>query len=397
MPIPHMHRKHEPPFVVGKPVTGPYFVDRENEIETLLTLIEGLQKSGSSNSVLIGLRRTGKSSILENTAIALKDNKKIVPVMISCYGISSRSLFAKLLADCTLESYIRKTGDNSYLKRIRKAISEKKGEMLERVSEITFWELSLRLSSKSLDEDSLIGQAFQFIDSLAKDRDCFFVVMLDEFQDAIKWGDLTLKRIRTAIQSQKNVCYVLAGSATSIMHDLVYQRRSPFYRQFVEIPVKKLDPRIVESFMKERFASVGIVPNDQQLTKLASYCDGYPEYAQRIGLEIFLKVGPEGKISNELIDHAYRDMIQTLDGEFENYFVTFSPLEREILISLSIGKKQANEIAREVRNKLQNISKTLTRLVNYGVVERPLTGRYRLADAVFSDWLRKRFSTSLEL
>jgi len=78
-----------------------------------------------------------------------------------------------------------------------------------------------------------------------------------------------------------------------------------------------------------------------------------------------------------------------------NYFAIFSPLERDILISLSTGNKQANEIAREVRNKLQNISKTLTRLVNYGVVERPLTGRYRLADAVFSDWLRKRFSTSL--
>ena len=392
-----MHRNHEPPFVVGKPVTGPYFIDREDEIARLLTLIKGLQRSASSNSVLIGLRRTGKSSILENTAIALQDNKKIVPVMISCDGISSRSLFAKLLADFALESYIKKTGDNSYLKRLQRAISENKRDVLERVSEVKFWELSLRLSSKSADEDSLIVQALQFIDSLAKDKECFFVVMLDEFQDVIKWGDPTLKRIRSAIQSQKNVCYVLAGSATSIMHDLVYQRRSPFYRQFVEIPVKRLDAEMIKSFMKERFASVKIVPGDQQLTELASYCDGYPDYAQRIGLEIFLKVGFGGKISNGLINHAYGDMVQALDGEFANYFVTFSPLEREILISLSTGNKQSSEIAREVRHEPPNISKTLARLVNYGVVEKLLPGRYKLADAVFLDWLRKRFSTSLNL
>ena len=390
-----MHRRYAPPFIVGRPVTPPYFVDREDDIEKLLTLIEGLPKSASSNSILIGLRRTGKSSILENTAIALKDNKRIVPVIISCDGISSRSLFAKLLADFALESYIKKTGDNSFLKRLRRAIDEKKRDMLERVSEIKFWELSLRLRSKSADEDSLIEQALQFIDSWAKDKECFFVVMLDEFQDVIKWGDPTLKRMRAVIQSQKNVCYVLSGSATSMMRDLVYQRRSPFYRQFIEIPVRKLDPKIIGSFIKERFASVGIVPSDWQLTQLASYSDGYPDYAQRIGLDIFLKVGPGGKISNELINHAYNDMVQALDGEFVNYFAIFSPLERDILISLSTGNKQANEIAREVRNKLQNISKTLTRLVNYGVVERPLTGRYRLADAVFSDWLRKRFSTSL--
>jgi predicted AAA+ superfamily ATPase len=53
-----------PPFVVGKPVVGEYFVDREEEMRRLLDLTEGVEKGASSNTVLIGLRRTGKTSIL---------------------------------------------------------------------------------------------------------------------------------------------------------------------------------------------------------------------------------------------------------------------------------------------------------------------------------------------
>jgi predicted transcriptional regulator len=84
-------------------------------------------------------------------------------------------------------------------------------------------------------------------------------------------------------------------------------------------------------------------------------------------------------------------VILTLDGEFENYFVSFSPLEREVLVALGTGSIQPSEVAREVRKPIFNISKTLTTLINYGIIERPMKGQYRLADPVFADWLSRRF------
>ncbi len=33
----------DPPFIVGKPAVGEYFVDREDEMRRLVTLIEGVQ------------------------------------------------------------------------------------------------------------------------------------------------------------------------------------------------------------------------------------------------------------------------------------------------------------------------------------------------------------------
>jgi AAA+ ATPase superfamily predicted ATPase len=381
----------EPPFIVGRPVKGAYFVDREEELRKLLALVEGVQKGASSNSALIGLRRTGKTSVLENLEVRLGSNKKLVPVIVNCYGIAAKSRLAKVLADKTIESYVHKTGDKAYLKRLTKAIAKAAKSAISRVSEVKFAEFSLKLRDKNTEEDSLLEEALQYVESLAHDKSVFFIVMLDEFQDVVRWGNDTLKRIRTVVQSQKRVCYVLAGSATSVMRNLVYKRPSPFYRQLVEIPIKKLDKTTVSAFLKRRFAVARMRVADPVIEKIAILSDGYPDYVQRLGLELYLSIGQGGSVTVEQVDTAYEGMVVSLDGEFENYFSSFSPLEREILVALAMGKIQPSEVAREVRKPIFNISKTLTTLINFGILEKPMKGQYRITDPVFADWLNRRF------
>jgi hypothetical protein len=221
------------------------------------------------------------------------------------------------------------------------------------------------------------------------------VVMLDEFQDVISWGEETLKRIRAVVQSQKRVCYVLAGSATTVMHNLVYDRRSPFYRQLVEIAIKKLDEKSVTSYLEKRFASANMHVPSTVIEQIAVLSNGFPDYVQRLGLELYLSIGSGGTVSEDKVKEAYEDMVLSLDGEFENYFSNFSPLERELLVALASGKIQPSEVAREVRKPIYNVSKTLTRLINYGIVEKPLKGQYRISDPVFVDWLNQRFGLTV--
>jgi AAA+ ATPase superfamily predicted ATPase len=382
----------EPPFIVGKPATGEYFVNREKELHRLLLLAEGLEKKSSSNSILIGLRRTGKTSILQNLIVNLEPNRRIIPLMISCYGMTSKSRFAKLVVDQALANYVNKTGDNAYKARILNVLGQKAKAAKEMVSEVRFSEFSLKVRDSKTDEDDLIEDSLGFVESLAEEKNSYFLIILDEFQDLIKWGDDSLKRMRTVIQNQKRTCYVLSGSATTIMHDLVYESRSPFYRQLVDIPVGKLPNDVVRNFVKERFRSAQVKIGDEELNKIVTYCDGYPDYVQRLGLELYLSAGPNGSITESIVDQAYENIVLTLDGEFENYFATFSPLDKELLIAIASSKIRASEIAREVRKPLANISKNLTLLLNYGVVERPLPGQYRMTDPVFNDWLRRRYS-----
>ncbi len=383
----------EPPFIVGRPAIGEYFVDREEEMRRILSLIEGVQKGASSNSVLIGLRRTGKTSILHQIMARLEANKKIIPVIVNCYGIASKSRLARILVDNTIENYVIKTGEKSYLRRLKKVINEAAEATADKISEVKLASFSMKLKDRNTEDDSLLEDALQYIEALAEEKEAYFVIMLDEFQDIIRWGDDTLKRIRTVVQSQKRVCYVFAGSATTIMHNLVYDHRSPFYRQLVEIPIKKLDKTTISAFIKERLSSVNIQPINSVISEMATLSDGYPDYVQRLGLELFLSVGHGGAITEADVSRVYEDMVNSLDGEFDNYFSIFSPLEKEILVALATGKIKTSEVAREVRKQITHISKTLTLLQNYGIVERPMTGQYRISDPVFSDWLNRRFKT----
>ncbi len=381
----------ELPFIVGKPAIGDYFVDRKDEMSRLLTLVEGVQNRSSSNTVLVGLRRTGKTSILQNLVSILEPNKKIIPIVVNCYGLGSKSRLAKILVDNAIENYVSKTGDKSYLKRLTKIINEAVELTTGRVSEIRLADFSIKLKDNKIEEDYFLEAALQYIEILAEDKGVYFVVMMDEFQDIIGWGQDTLKRIRTIVQSQNRVCYIFTGSATTIMHDLAYNNRSPFYRQLVEIPVKKIDKKFVGQYIKERLSLVNIRISDQVVEKIVVLSDGFPDYVQRIGLELYLSVGEGGSINEDAVDTAYENIVISLDGEFDNYFKFLSPLEREILVALANGKIKPSEVARDVRKPLANISKTLLLLVNYGIIERPMIGQYRISDPVFCDWLIRRF------
>lgn len=227
------------PFLVGKPATREYFIDRKNELGKLESLVLGVKEQSASNVVLIGMRRTGKTSIMINLIERLRDNKKIIPLLISCYGISSKSRFSKMLKDAVIEAYVDKTGDKAYWKRLMKIMKDTGRTLAETVSEVSLSELDLKLRDIKSDEDQLIIEAMEYAEKLAQEKDVFFLIMLDEFQDAIGWGDPTLKKMRTVIQSQKRICYVLAGSAMTVMQDLVIREDLPSTDNSFKFPLTK--------------------------------------------------------------------------------------------------------------------------------------------------------------
>ena len=51
-----------------------------------------------------------------------------------------------------------------------------------------------------------------------------------------------------------------------------------------------------------------------------------------------------------------------------------SAADTAVLVALEIGKIQPSEVARAVRKPIVNISKTLTTLMNYSIIEKPMKG-----------------------
>ncbi|MHB8546594.1 MAG: AAA family ATPase [Nitrosotalea sp.] len=391
----------EQPFIVGKPVSGKYFIDRVKELKKLLALLAGASKGNINNVILLGLRRTGKSSILLNAQKHLIRKNKSIVIIFDAYGISTKERFARKFVDAVLSSYVEQTGDPAYKQKLKKLLGQGYDALKNKVSEFgievsEFVKFQTKLRESSINEDELLEQALKYAEKLGNEKGISFIIMIDEFQELLKWGDEFLKMFRRLVQSQSHISYVLSGSAPTIMKNMVYDSRSPFYKQLIEIPIGMLDKQSVTSFVKKRLQSVKISIDPVALDKVYHLSRGFPDYVQRLGLSLYLLCLDEDKkeLKENDIDRAYSEMIDQLDADFSSQFATHSDLEREILIALANSIDTPTAIALEIRKLRTTIPKTMDRLVNADIVEKHGTGKYRIVDAVFSEWILRKYKTS---
>ena len=104
------------PFMVGKPVTGEYFIDRKDELKKINAL---LSTSDALNNIMpLGQRRTGKSSILYN--LKEQDAKTIYVIFDAYGGASTKQRFARAYINCILSTCVRMLNDSLYKKELKK-------------------------------------------------------------------------------------------------------------------------------------------------------------------------------------------------------------------------------------------------------------------------------------
>ena len=378
--------------MVGKPVTGEYFIDREEELKKITLL---LSSSGARNNVILSAqRRTGKSSILYNLK---EQNPNTIHIVFDAYGISTKERFAKSYVNSILGTYAERTNDGSYRKKIKKILGRGAHSLQSEISDVDvtvaeFVQFHVRFREASTDPDELLENALNFAEVLAKEKKVSLVVMIDEFQELLKWKGNFLKIFRKSIQVQQNVSYVLSGSAPTVMHELVYMAKSPLYRQLIHVPLNRLPKKDIVVFVKKRLATADIKVSNDTSEYIFELSRGYADYVQRLGMQVFLLHMGQKSVTRPDVSRAYEEMLVQLDADFGSTLAQHSELEREILIALASGKDTTSAISLEVRKPQSTLPKTMNRLIKSDVIERHSKGKYRMTDGVFSDWICKQTS-----
>ena len=211
------------PFVYGEVVPGEAFVDREVELDRLVSDLGDGQKV-----FLISPRRYGKSSLIRQALEALRRRGALtIEVTVSSY--SSYLAF--------LEGYARAiAGVETKWDRARtwltEAIASTRPEIRYEPKETGLGRLSVAfpLVTTARDLNRLANEVFALPGKLAAERKRTIVVALDEFQaiDSFNGGSVE-HAIRAAAQHQRQVGYVFAGSEPSLMEKMIGPRR-PFYK-----------------------------------------------------------------------------------------------------------------------------------------------------------------------
>lgn len=384
-------------FVYGKPVINPYFTNREKEISLLIAETESLKQGVAINIALLGQRRVGKTSLIKNTMLRLKNDEQIIPIFIDCMSMPSIRRLSMYIAESAKNNYSEKRNDTEYIPKINHYLKKNLSDILSKIPEIdlsitSYMSLKLSLQEQK-DEQSIFERSLNYLEQLATEKDVYFVVFVDEFSEiAIRWGDEFVRLLRTIIQQQPRVLYIFSSSAVTYMSDLVYNNGSPFYRQLKPISLGPLPKKETKEFILERLQVVNHKISDSALEKMIKITNGLPDYVQRLG-DIVLETSSNEEITEADIENAYEEMFVTLDAAFNLLFTKLtdnSKIYSDIVVSIAQYEK-AGQIANDTGVPVSSLYYYLPYLINLGVIEKVNKGKYNLVDPLFKQWIVSKF------
>ena len=378
----------ENPFIYGEVVAADAFADREAERDRLAADLATGQKV-----FLISPRRYGKSSLIRDVLQRLARDR-ILTINVTVASSSSYVAF--------LEAYARAlVAADTPAARLRRWA----GELFQGVRpELRFDargpdEARLALSFPSVrtarDIAHLAGEVFALPARIAAVRQRRVVVALDEFQAITSFNGGSIEHaLRAAVQSQRQVGYVFAGSEPSLMERMLGPRR-PFYKAGPVMRLEKIDPALFASFIEARVTASGLACEDGLGEAIVELAGNVPYDVQRLAHETWDDARASRRRSIGL-DDLHRTLSRVLgeqDTVFEEAWQRLTLVQRAVLRALVL--EEGHELlAADVRTRhrlagASTVQSALAALVRLDVVQKD-RGRYLVNDSLFREWVARR-------
>src|SRR3954454_6590104 len=243
------------PFVYGEVVPAAAFVDREDELRRLTADLASGQKV-----FLISPRRYGKSSLVRR-ALAALDRTGTLTVEVTVSSYSSYVAFLEGYARAVLSATTRWERAASW---IREALGATRPEVRLETDPTGASGFAVSFPTARTDRDvsRLAAEVYQLPARLADVRRRRVAVSLDEFQAVAAFnGGSVEEALRAAVQHQRQVGYVFAGSEPTLMERMIGPRR-PFYKAGPVMRLQKIPPEPFAAFIERPFVKTGMRPED---------------------------------------------------------------------------------------------------------------------------------------
>ena len=381
------------PFVYGEIVPGEAFIDREVELDRLVTDLAGGQKV-----FLISPRRYGKSSLVRQALKALaRQNALTAEVTVSSYSsyLSFLEGYAGALAALDTRWERAKSWFGSAIRSTRPELRyEPKDTGLGRFS------VAFPLVKSERDVTRLANEVFALPGQLADARRRSVVVALDEFQAVNGFNGGSVEHaLRAAAQQQRSVGYVFAGSEPSLMEQMIGPRR-PFYKAGPVMRLEKIPADVFAEFIDKRFTKTGIKPEDGLGVAIVDLAGNLPYDVQRLAHETWDDVKAAGG-KRAALDHLHATLTRLLPEQqtvFEALWQRLTLAQRAVLraVVLQNGRELLSADTR-ARHRLGVPSSTqaaLVALAKQDLVmkegQRKEDQRYVVVDSLFREWVARK-------
>ena len=257
----------ENPFQYGVLVDNEYFTDRINELK------EVQQSLNSANHlILISPRRFGKSSLV---AKAVKASSRPCVSLNMQNVLSVEDLSSKILREIFRLYPLERIRHLMSHFRIIPTISS---NPVTNVIDVSFQPVVNNLV--------LLEDAMALLEKVSTEGKRLIVVF-DEFQEILNIRKGLDKQLRSIMQEQQNLNYILLGSQESMMTEIFERKKSPFYHFGKLMRLDKIPYDDFRNYISTRLPLEDKEKLDTIVDEILSFTNLHPYYTQQLSAEVW--------------------------------------------------------------------------------------------------------------
>jgi len=367
----------ENPFEYQRIVAGKTFVDREEELKSLIdALLSG------ENILLHSPRRLGKSSLLKETLQRI-GNKRLSIYIDLWECLSEEEIAEKLISGIINTAYTT----------LEKAAAAMR-EMITSARPLLTVERdgSIGIKLEFIEREKTLKEALTMIQKVSERRGKKVVVVIDECQVIAEFEGHRLEKVfRTTLQEQTMVTYVFSGSKQHVLKAMVTQKTRPFYRQLRPMTLGPIAIGAFTPFIKNSFTKIGGIDN-RVIAEIYRFVSGNPQRTQQISHFLFSRAVAGESLTATLVEKVVFDICMSIDKEFEDELDGIkNTRQRRILKALVIESTQ-KPLSSEFLKKYSlgpasSVQTALKGLLEKGILDE----RYEFVDPLFRTWFMFKY------
>ncbi len=366
------------PFEYSNIVTGSSFCNRKKEQSDLFEFIRA-----SQNILLYSHRRTGKSSLIKQVFLNIKQQAPEIGVLyIDLYGTTSEKEFITRVFQQlnTLESTTDKLLNllKSSIDKFSFQIGIDPGTNSPTVTP-TF---------KAADTSLVLKNLMQLLENFSKKRK--IVIAFDEFQEVVKYTNAASfeKLLRSYIQHHSNICYIFSGSQQHLLTAMFLSQNRAFYQQAASYPLKQIKTKYYIPWMANLFHNGNILIEKAKLIQIVELFKNHPMYIQLFCFFLWQEL-QQTSWSDEIINKIENSMIKQKHLEYQTLWDTLSINQKKTLKLVLINDGQ-NLFAAEALTTVNIKTASIVTRCLKSLSEKELlvkNGKYIIEDIFLQKWL----------
>jgi hypothetical protein len=342
---------------------------------------------------LISPRRYGKSSLIRDVMRGLAGERILtveVTVAASSSYIGFLEAYARALVGAETPAGRLQRWVNDLLQNVRPELRfDAQPDGQSRVS------LAFPAVKSARDAARLAAEVFALPGRIAAARRQRLAIALDEFQAIASFdGGAVENALRSAVQDQRSVGYVFAGSEPSLMERMLGPRR-PFYKAGPVMRLDKIDEKVFADFIEARFAAGGMKAEPGLGDAVIDLAANVPYDVQRLAHETWddARAARKKAVGLEDLHATLTRLLNEHHTVFEESWQRLTLAQRAALRALVLerGRELLSADVRE-RHRLagaSSVQSALAALVREEVVLKE-GSRYVVSDSLYREWVARR-------